>query len=117
MKYSRFTFNMPGEKPGFVKSDKQTAIFHAAATGILMPVKGGYELSLERIEVSKPEGSIHIPVQVLLYDLKIGLIIDSHNYNIDVTSSISSAVKMPERSTLPPPPVVPVSLHTPLFVH
>lgn len=88
-----FYFQHTGRKTGVVESDKQVAVFHAAATDILMPVKGGYELSLERIEVSEPERSIHIPVQVLLYDLKIGLIIDSHNYNIDVTSSISSAVR------------------------
>lgn len=93
MKYSRFTFRIPGGETGVIKSDKQTAIFHAAATGILMPVKGGYKLPLERIEVSKPEWSIYISVQVLFYDFKIRLIIDSHNYNIDVTSSISSAVR------------------------
>ena len=46
-----------GGETGVVKSDKQTAIFHTAATHILLSVKGGYELSLERIEVSKPEGS------------------------------------------------------------
>src|SRR5699024_3779459 len=69
------------------------------------------------IEVSEPERSIHIPVQVLLYDLKIGLIINSHNYNIDVTSSISSAVRYPFKSTLLPPPVVPVGLHFPFILH
>ena len=42
---------------GVVKSDKQTAIFHTAAPHILLPIKGGYKLSLKRIEVSKPEGS------------------------------------------------------------
>ena len=93
--YEVFTFYLQhtGRKTGVVKSDKQVAVFHVAATNILMPVKGGYELSLEWIEVSEPERSIYISVQVLLYDLKIGLIINSHNYNIDVTSSISSAVR------------------------
>ncbi len=105
MKYSRLTFEHTGGETGVIKSNKQTAIFHAAATAILMPVKGGYELPLQRIEVSYPEGSIRIPVQVLLYDLKIGLIIDSHNYNIDVTSSISFGCRYPFKSTLPPPPL------------
>src|SRR5699024_2962320 len=67
----------------------------------------------------KPEGSIYISIQALLYDFKIGLIINSyHNsYNIDVTSSISSAVRYPFKSTLPPPPVMPVGLHFPFILH
>lgn len=100
-----------------VKNDQQTTIIKPTAVLVPVPVKLRNNTSRQDCTVSEPEGSIHIPIQVLLYDLKIGLIINFHTYNIDVTSSISSAFKMPERSTLPPPPVVPVSLHTPLFVH
>ena len=58
-----------------VKNDQQTTIIKPAAVLVPVPVKLRNNTPRQDCAVSKPEGSIYISIQALLYDFKIGLII------------------------------------------